>query len=91
MNVSVRLFAGLKDAVGSRLVTLDLPAHSTVVEMKQRLGDEYPAVRAMLETAVCAIDDEYVSSDEVIREHVEVALIPPVSGGTDADDEGVRS
>lgn len=81
MNVSVRLFAGLRDAVGARLVTLELPESATVVQLKQRLGDEYPVVRAMLDTAVCAIDDEYVPADERIREHVEVALIPPVSGG----------
>jgi hypothetical protein len=59
------------------------------VQLKQRLGDEYPAVRAMLDTAVCAIDDEYVAADEHVREDVEVALIPPVSGGVGVD-EGVR-
>ncbi len=81
MNVSVRLFAGLRDAVGARLVTLDLPANATIVELKQRLGEDYPAVSGMLETAVAAIDDEYVSPGERVREHAEVALIPPVSGG----------
>lgn len=81
MRVSVRLFAGLRDAVGSRLVTVEVSEGASVAQLKLRLGEEYPAVRAMLDTAACAIDDEYVRSDELVREHDEVALIPPVSGG----------
>ena len=79
--MSVRLFAGLRDAVGARVVVVEVPEGASVALLKARLGEEYPAVSAMLGTAVCAMDDEYVRSDELVREHVEVALIPPVSGG----------
>jgi molybdopterin converting factor subunit 1 len=81
MNVSVRLFAGLRDAVGARVLSLELPAGATVVDLKQRLGDDYPAIREMLDKAACAMADEYVARDERLRDGAEVALIPPVSGG----------
>ena len=81
MRVCVRLFAGLRDAVGERTIDFELSDGATVDELKQRLGEDYPATRPMLATSVCAIDDEYVSFDERLREGAEVALIPPVSGG----------
>ncbi len=34
---------------------------STVADLKHRLGVEYPNVEPMLETVVCAIDDDYVT------------------------------
>jgi molybdopterin synthase catalytic subunit len=81
VKVNVRLFAGLREAVGAREVTIEIPEDASVAELKARLGSAYPAVQPMLERAVCAIDDEYVATDERVREGAEVALIPPVSGG----------
>ena len=81
MKVYVRLFAGLRDAIGAREVTVELPDGASIYELKARLGENYPAVQPMLDRVVCAIDDEYVSADERVRDGAEVALIPPVSGG----------
>ncbi len=81
-EIHVRLFAGLHDLVGKRDLVLDMPAGATVGQLRDRLGIEYPAVQAMLSTLVCAVDEEYVPSDHVLREGDDVALIPPISGGT---------
>jgi molybdopterin converting factor subunit 1 len=81
MKVSLLLFAALREAVGERTLLLELDEGSTVSDLKRRLAVHYPRVGPMLETVVCAIDDEYVPSDESLREGAEVALIPPVSGG----------
>ena len=80
-EIHVRLFAGLHDLVGKRDLVLDMPAGATVGQLRDRLGIEYPAVQAMLSTLVCAVDEEYVPSDHVLREGDDVALIPPISGG----------
>jgi molybdopterin converting factor subunit 1 len=81
MKVSLLLFAGLRDAVGERSLCMEFDEGSTVADLKRRLGVEYPGIEPMLETVVCAIDDDYVSFEEPLREGAEVALIPPVSGG----------
>ncbi|MDV2687648.1 MoaD/ThiS family protein, partial [Alkalihalophilus lindianensis] len=36
---------------------------------------------ARMETIMTAINEEFVSNDEVIAEGDEIAFIPPVSGG----------
>ncbi len=83
MKVSIRLFAGLHDLLGQRNVTLDLPERATVADLRSQLSREYPVVTPFLTTLVCAVGDEYVTSDHPLREGDDVALIPPVSGGSD--------
>ena len=77
-------FAGLRDLVGQRELSFDLEDDATVEELKRRLVDAYPAVRDALSTAAFAVDDEYVSAGERLRDGARVALIPPVSGGAAA-------
>ncbi|HLB23177.1 MAG TPA: MoaD/ThiS family protein [Dehalococcoidia bacterium] len=81
MDVNVRLFAGLHQMVGKREITLDVPDGATVRDLRERLGSVYPVTEAFLPTLVCAVGEEYVPSDYVLREGDMVALIPPVSGG----------
>jgi molybdopterin converting factor subunit 1 len=80
-SINVRLFAGLHDLVGKRDVVLDLPDGATVEQLRDRLGEEYPIVQPFLTTLVCAVDEEYVPPEYVLREGEDVALIPPISGG----------
>jgi molybdopterin synthase catalytic subunit len=80
-HVSVRLYAGLKDLVGSRDIDMELPLGATVEVLRFRLGQDYPMVEALLPTLVCAVDEEYVPPEHVLRDGDRVALIPPVSGG----------
>ncbi len=81
MSIDVRLFAGLYQLVGKREVRLELPDGASVDALREELARVYPRVRAFLPTLVCAVDEEYVTSDYVLHAGHRVALIPPVSGG----------
>jgi molybdopterin synthase catalytic subunit len=82
MKVSVRLFAGLHDVVGRRELEMELADGATVADLRQQLVSQYPAVGPFMNTLVCAVDEEYVSNDHHLRPGDEVALIPPISGGS---------
>jgi len=86
ITVSIRLFAGLHDLLGRREVSLELADGATVAELREQLGREYPIVSPFLTTLVCAVDEEYVPSEHQLRDGDDVALIPPVSGGSNAGD-----
>ena len=81
MKVCLRLFAGVRDLVGERTLSMELADGATINELKQRIAEAYPKVQSLLPTLVFAIDDEYVAFDETLHDGAEVALIPPVSGG----------
>jgi molybdopterin synthase catalytic subunit len=71
--------------MGRREMGFDVDDGSTVDDLRTRLGCDYPALQPMMGNVVFAINDEYVAVDEKLREGVEVALIPPVSGGAEPE------
>ncbi|MBF6599394.1 MAG: MoaD/ThiS family protein [Dehalococcoidia bacterium] len=81
-EIHVRLFAGLHDLVGRRELVLSMPDGATIGQLRDRLGEEYPIVQPLLSTLVCAVDEEYVAPEHVLRDGEDVALIPPISGGS---------
>jgi molybdopterin converting factor subunit 1 len=82
MKVHIRLFAGLHDLLGERNVTLELSDGATVADLRDQLSRQYPVITPYLPTLVCAVDEEYVTPDHALRDGDDVALIPPVSGGS---------
>jgi molybdopterin converting factor subunit 1 len=90
VRVSVRLFAGLSDLVGHREVELELLDGATVAHLREQLASQYPAVAPLMSTLVCAVDEEYVPNEHPLRPGDQVALIPPVSGGSPAGGGSAR-
>jgi molybdopterin converting factor subunit 1 len=74
VNVSVRLFAGLRERAGSARIEVELPDGAIV-------RDLLAAMALQPGQCVVAINHEYARADEPITAGDEVALIPPVSGG----------
>jgi molybdopterin synthase catalytic subunit/molybdopterin converting factor small subunit len=77
MRVTVRLFAGLRERAGAGQRVLDLPAGSRLADVWAPLGlGEEPA------GLLYAVNKDYASGDRMLSDGDEVALIPPVSGGS---------
>ncbi len=78
MNVRVRLFAGLRERAGAAEVELDLPEDS-------RVGDALAQLRELTDDVpvVMAVNHEYADADAPLHAGDELALIPPVSGGSE--------
>jgi molybdopterin synthase catalytic subunit/molybdopterin converting factor small subunit len=80
VNVTVRLFAGLRERAGTGRVELELPDGAVV-------GDVWEAVPSLggpePNGLAFARNRRYAERADALREGDEVALIPPVSGGAD--------
>jgi molybdopterin synthase catalytic subunit/molybdopterin converting factor small subunit len=76
MQITVKLFAALRERAGRGEQRLDLSDGSTVADVWRalELGDEPPGI-------AYARNREYTSRDEALSDGDEVAVIPPVSGG----------
>ena len=77
MNVTVRLFAGLRERAGCDQVALELPEGARVSDALARMGD---LVRDV--PVVMAVNQEYADDGHSLSPGDELALIPPVSGGS---------
>jgi molybdopterin converting factor subunit 1 len=76
VEITVRLFAMLRERAGTSEVTLELPEGA-------RVGDALDSLAGLSEglPLVMAVNREYAEADRVLDAGDELALIPPVSGG----------
>lgn len=81
MRVTLRLFAGLREIVGSPSLDLDLPNDATPAAALARLQADYPRLAERTARVAFAVNREYAPADRPLSDGDEVALIPPVSGG----------
>jgi molybdopterin converting factor subunit 1 len=79
--MKVRLFARLRELAAADCIEIDMPPGGTVRDLRGRIGERYPAMRALLERCAVAVAEEFAADDLVLSDHAEVALLPPVSGG----------
>ena len=78
LQVTVRYFAVLRERRGIEEERLALPAGTTVGELYRRL---FPPGPEGALPVLFAIDQGYVSRDQVLHDGAEVAFIPPLGGG----------
>lgn len=82
MHITIRLFAGLAEIIGSSSLTFHATENPlTAGKLKELLSTSYPDAASLIGTSLVAIDREYAPDEALITESAEVALIPPVSGG----------
>jgi len=87
--VTVRLFAGLRERAGVATVEVELPAGASVADLLTAMGDT-PVGALGPRQCVVAINREYADESAQVHEGDEVALVPPVSGGSDRRVDAVR-
>jgi molybdopterin synthase catalytic subunit len=82
MHVTVLFFGVLKDLVGRSQETLELAAGSRLETVFQHYASEYPRLQQMANSIALARNQEFAGPETVLRDGDEVALMPPVSGGS---------
>ncbi|MFS0837302.1 molybdenum cofactor biosynthesis protein [Paenibacillus sp. 1P03SA] len=87
MTFHIRLFAGLADELGRPSIditlTLDPGEKSvTVQDLLDEMGRQFPGARSLLAHCFLAKNHAYAAPGELVAETDELALIPPVSGGS---------
>jgi molybdopterin synthase catalytic subunit len=81
-TINVRLFARLSDIAGARETSLEIGEGLTAAEAYALLSQRFPGMSALADTVMFAVNAEYVQSNHPLHPGDELALIPPVSGGS---------
>src|ERR1700760_3261113 len=76
VEITVKLFAMLRERAGASEVTLELPEGARVRDAIESLADVTAGM-----PVVMAVNREYASGEDVLSADDELALVPPVSGG----------
>lgn len=83
MRVRVLFFGVLKDLVGCSSEFLDLPAGAAVKDVLAHYGSKIPRLNGSLPSLAVAVNQQYADFAAVLNPDDEVALLPPVSGGSE--------
>ncbi len=82
MKVRLLAFATASDALGTEEREIEVAEGFTVEDLQGWLGERYPDLAPLWPRLAIAVDGEICSRQRVLTEGCEVALLPPVSGGS---------
>lgn len=82
MKIKLLLFARIKDLANKPFLEMEVSPNCSVQDLRARLDSEFPWLESWLRCSSFAINGAFVGSTDRIQEGDEVALIPPVSGGS---------
>lgn len=85
--IRVKLFAAAADAAGCRFAEGDW-AGLTVPQLLSALQEQFPGLAGLAPSLAVAVNREYAEPGCVLADGDEVALIPPVSGGSGEPETG---
>jgi molybdopterin converting factor subunit 1 len=81
VTITIHLFARAKDLAGTDHILIALSDGATVAELRHQLVRQVPALEMLIARSAVAVENEYANDDQIIKPGVEIALLPPVSGG----------
>ena len=78
----MRFFALYRERAGASTCSWRLPEGATLADLLREIRLAHPGLAPPAVEIVAAVNEEYAEGGLVLREGDEVALIPPVSGGS---------
>ena len=83
MQVRVLFFGALRDLVGRSHDALTLPEGARLSDLLAHYESTVPRLRDFLPAIALSINQEYAPPGAALQDQDEVALLPPVSGGSE--------
>ena len=80
-HIKLLFFATIRDRAGMRSLEFEIPAGMTILQLKEKIGTDYPNLKESMKSVLITIDREYAFDEAIVPANAEIALFPPVSGG----------
>ena len=82
VTITVKYFAGLREALGASSEEMKFTEAPTVSEVVDQVFGAHPEQAAYRPSLMLAVNMAYAQADTMLTDGDELALIPPVSGGS---------
>jgi molybdopterin synthase catalytic subunit len=87
MKVTVKLFARLRELAGAHTLERHLADDATITDLLENLEAEFPRLGEVVSRTAVSVNREFADVQTQLAEGDEVAIFPPVSGGSGAGDD----
>lgn len=82
IKVRVLFFGAARDAVGHEQIEVEFESPIDADQARARLLSDYPSLRRFGKSLLFAVNQQYAESEPEINDGDELAVFPPVSGGS---------
>jgi MoaE-MoaD fusion protein len=89
IRIKLLFFATLKEIVNKKDLFIAIPKGKNIRFLKEFLIIEFPQLADRLPYALCSYNHEYVDDKQVIENNAEIGFFPPVSGGSNEENDTV--
>ena len=79
MKVQVLFFGATADAIGEREIEFDLAEQAKAADALRQILEKFPQLKH--HSLLFAVNQEYASGDEIVKNGDELAIFTAVSGG----------
>lgn len=87
MKVTIKLFARLRELAGTDRLECEVAENASVTDLLQTLQADHPRLAEAAKSTIVSVNRDFVDEQTRLQAGDEVALFPPVSGGSDAEAE----
>jgi molybdopterin synthase catalytic subunit/molybdopterin converting factor small subunit len=88
MRLEVRTFGGLAERAGLTTLVVELPEGADVAMLRRVVAAQHPELAPLMPRVAVSVDLELAGDADVLVPGSEIALLPPVAGGSDAPASG---
>ena len=81
MQITIKLFALMREKAGTDTIPLEVPAGAAVTQALAALMCRYPMLGPYIANTRFSLHMDFVDPETTLAEGDELVLIPPVSGG----------
>jgi len=86
IRVHVLFFGAARDAAGGEEIDFEFSSPANAANARAQLLAAYPSLQRFGNSLLLAVNQEYADANREIRDGDELAIFPPVSGGTGSAD-----
>jgi molybdopterin synthase catalytic subunit len=83
ITIQVLFFGGAKDIAGTNSIEIILESPATLTSAAQAVLTRFPGLKRYGRSLLFAVNQEYTSGNTQIQANDELAVFPPVSGGSE--------
>ena len=85
MKITIKLFARFKEIAGAGQLTEEVAEGATISDLIELLREKFTHMPLVAKTTILSVNQEFATPDTVLEEGDEVAIFPPVSGGSESN------